>query len=85
MVSHTTAYRLRCNIEGPGGPLVDHAPVGLGYVVRVDSDGSRTRVAQGFDFRQARARRAPIPMVVDDGGNLVVALPGDGSMVRIRP
>lgn len=56
-----------------------------GYVVRVDSDGSRTRVAQGFDFRQARARRAPVPMVVDGDGNLVIALPGDGSMVRIRP
>lgn len=56
-----------------------------GYVVRIDSDGSRTRVAQGFDFRQARARRSPVPMVVDDGGNLVIALPGDGSMVRIRP
>lgn len=56
-----------------------------GYVVRVDSDGSRTRVAQGFDFRHARAQRMPIPMVVDGTGDLLIALPGDGSVLRLHP
>jgi len=56
-----------------------------GYVVRVDGDGSRTRVAQGFDFRHARAQRMPIPMVVDGTGDLLIALPGDGSVLRLHP
>jgi len=55
-----------------------------GYVIRMDADGSRTRIAQGFDFRRARALRAPVPMAVDAAGDLLIAVPESGSVLRVR-
>lgn len=55
-----------------------------GYVVRVDADGTRTRVAQGFDFRRARAVRAPVPMAIEVSGDLLIGVSESGSVVRVR-
>jgi sugar lactone lactonase YvrE len=76
-------------IAGPAGLTVDSggrvyvAESQTGAVVRVDSDGSRTRIADGFDFRQTSREPEPVAMVVDAAGAVVVAQPSDGSIVRV--
>jgi sugar lactone lactonase YvrE len=56
-----------------------------GAIVRVDADGSHTRIAQGFDFHDQGAHAAPVPLLVTTGGDLIVAQPSDGSVFRIAP
>jgi len=78
-------------LAGPVGLAVDAsgrlyvAETRTGYLIRVDSDGSRTRIAQGFDFRTSGKQPAPIALLAETGGGVLVALPRDGSIVRVTP
>ena len=79
-------------LAGPVGVAVDGsghlfvAEERTGDIVRVDADGSRTRIAQGFDFRDAvDLHPAPVPLLATGSGDLIVAQPNDGSVFRITP
>lgn len=78
-------------LAGPVGLAVDSggriyvAEAQTGSVVRVDLDGARTRIAEGFDFRTSAREPEPIAMAVDGEGAVVVAQPSDGSVVRVLP
>lgn len=70
-------------VDGSGHLFV--AEERTGDVVRVGPDGSRTRIAQGFDFRTQGPHPGPVPLLATGSGELLVAQPSDGSVYRLTP
>jgi sugar lactone lactonase YvrE len=54
-------------------------------LLRIDSDGSHRKVATGFAFGDAESDPSPIAMLAAPDGSLLVAIPSDGSVVRVVP
>lgn len=56
-----------------------------GSVLRIDSDGSHRKVAAGFAFGDAESDPSPVAMLAASDGSIVVAVPTNGSVIRISP
>jgi sugar lactone lactonase YvrE len=54
-------------------------------ILRLDSDGSHRKIATGFAFGDAESDPSPIAMLAAPDGSLLVAIPSDGSVVRVVP
>jgi glucose/arabinose dehydrogenase len=54
-------------------------------LLRIDPDGSHRKVATGFAFGDAESDPRPIAMLAAPDGSLLIAIPGDGSVVRVVP
>lgn len=78
-------------LSAPGGVTVDAgghvyvAETRTGALVRLDPDGSHRKVATGFAFGDAETDPSPIAMVASPDGGILVAIPSDGSVVRVAP
>ena len=56
-----------------------------GSLLRIDSDGSHRKIANGFAFGDAESDPSPIAMLASPDGSILIALPADGSVVRVDP
>jgi glucose/arabinose dehydrogenase len=54
-------------------------------LVRIDPDGSHRKIATGLAFGDAESDPRPIAMLTSPDGSILVALPSDGSVVRVSP
>lgn len=78
-------------LAAPAGVAADSsghvfvAEARTGSLLRIDSDGSHRKVASGFAFGDAESDSSPIAMLAAPDGDVLVALPFDGSIVRVKP
>ena len=56
-----------------------------GALLRIDPDGSHRKIATGFAFGDAESDPSPVAMLASFDGGIVVAVPTNGSIVRIVP
>lgn len=78
-------------LAAPGGVAADAAghvfvaETRTGALLRLDPDGSHRKIATGFAFGDAEADPSPIAMLASSDGSILVALPSNGSIVRVKP
>lgn len=56
-----------------------------GSLLRIDSDGSHRKIANGFAFGDPESDPSPIAMLASPDGSILIALPADGSVLRVNP
>lgn len=56
-----------------------------GALLRIDPDGSHRKVATGFAFGDAESDPNPVAMLASFDGSILVAVPTNGSIVRVVP
>lgn len=78
-------------LAAPGGVAADAAghvfvaETRTGALLRLDPDGSHRKVATGFAFGDAETDPSPIAMLAAPDGSILVALPSNGSIARVKP
>ncbi|MBY0275225.1 hypothetical protein K2Z84_07790 [Candidatus Binatia bacterium] len=78
-------------LAAPGGVAADSsghvfvAETRTSSLVRIDPDGSHRKIATGLAFGDAESDPRPIAMLTSPDGSILVALPSDGSVVRVSP
>lgn len=78
-------------IAAPGGVAADAAghvfvaETRTGALLRIDPDGSHRKIATGFAFGDAESDPSPVAMLASFDGGILVAVPTNGSIVRIVP
>lgn len=78
-------------IAAPGGVAADAAghvfvaETRTGALLRIDPDGSHRKIANGFAFGDAESDPSPVAMLASFDGGILVAVPTNGSIVRIVP
>lgn len=78
-------------LAAPGGVAADAtghvfvAETRTGALLRIDSDGSHRKIATGFAFGDAESDPSPVAMLASFDGSILVAVPTNGSIVRIVP
>ena len=78
-------------LAAPGGVAADAAghvfvaETRTGALLRLSPDGSRRKIATGFAFGDAESDPSPIAMLALPDGSILVALPSDGSIARVKP
>ena len=78
-------------IAAPGGVAADAAghvfvaETRTGALLRIDPDGSHRKIATGFAFGDAESDPSPVAMLASFDGAILVAVPTNGSIVRIVP
>lgn len=78
-------------LAGPGGVTADAsghifvAETRTSTLVRIDPDGSHRKIATGFAFGDAESDPRPIAMLASPDGSILLALPSDGSVIRVSP
>lgn len=78
-------------LAAPGGVAADAAghvfvaETRTGSLLRIDPDGSHRKVATGFAFGDAESDPSPVAMLASPDGGILVAIPTNGSIVRVVP
>jgi sugar lactone lactonase YvrE len=78
-------------LAAPGGATVDAAghvfvaETRTVSVLRLDPDGSHRKIATGFAFGDAEVDPSPIAMLAAPDGSILVAVPSNGSVARVKP
>lgn len=54
-------------------------------LLRIDPDGAHRKVATGFAFGDAESDPSPVAMIAAPDGSILIAIPTDGSVLRVLP